>query len=321
MAAATRLEQYLRSEYEYSFSTVVRSQGVIPLEEFLFETRRGHCEYFATAMAIMLRTQRIPARLVTGFSATTYNPLTGYYEVRALDAHAWVEAWFPQYGWVLFEPTAFYALPPPQEDRTTGEQLSAYLDDLTRVWDYLPEGTREFHWSTLIHQGYRWLAEFLQQLLYAIRHAGVLLAQWLWRYGWVALLAGAGAVLAGHYLRYPWFRLRSRRRVQRGRRSLPPQVFARLCYRELEALLGHCGLPRDPAWTVEEYVDRLGVADWRLAVPAGSLGESYVRLRYAAQPPAFEPDREAVYRAYLGGSRLTPAVPAWQDLFGVLRRR
>ena len=72
---------------------------------FLFETKTGHCEYFASAMAIMLRLQGVPARLVTGFSATNKNPLTGYFEVRALDAHAWVEAYFPAHGWVTFEPT------------------------------------------------------------------------------------------------------------------------------------------------------------------------------------------------------------------------
>lgn len=323
MAAAGRLEQYLRTEYEYSFSTIVSSQGVIPLEEFLFETRRGHCEYFATAMTVMLRTQHVPARLATGFSATTYNPLTGYFEVRALDAHAWVEAWFPEYGWVLFEPTAFYPLPQPREDASTGSQLTEYLDDLSRVWDYLPGTDGEIHWSVLASHAWQRMAEFLQQLQFAIRHAAVLLAHWLWRFAPAGVFAAVLSGLCWYYLRYPWFRMRSRQRVMRGRRTLSPQAFAMLCYRELEALFGRCGYPRDPAWTVEEYIDGLRAFDARLAAPVGSIGNSFSRIRYALQPSAFEPDRELLYSDYLRASRAIPPLPALpgQGVLGFLRKR
>ncbi|MEN8108920.1 MAG: DUF3488 and transglutaminase-like domain-containing protein [Pseudomonadota bacterium] len=314
MAAAGRLEQYLRNEYDYSFSTVVSSQGRIPLDEFLFETRRGHCEYFATAMAIMLRTQNIPARLATGFSATTYNPLTGYYEIRALDAHAWVEAWFPEHGWVLFEPTAFYTLPQPPEDTSTGSQLSQYLDDLSRVWEYLPEADGEVRWSVLVSQAYQRITEFMQQLVFAIRHGAVLLAHWLWQFGPVLVFATAVTGLIWYYLRYPWFRMRSRQRVKCGMRTLSPQAFARLCYQELEALAGYFGCPRDPAWTVEEYIDRLREFDMHLVAPAGSIGNNFTRIRYALQPAAFEPDREVLYNDYLRASRITPPIPALPDL-------
>lgn len=59
----------------------------------------------------MLRSLGIPARLVTGYAANDYNPLTGYFEVRRLDAHAWAEAYFPEYGWVTFQPTPSFELP------------------------------------------------------------------------------------------------------------------------------------------------------------------------------------------------------------------
>src|SRR5690606_10049234 len=107
---ALLLEHHLRSEYEYTYETIPQ-QGYTPVDSFLFETKRGHCEYFASALAVMLRTQGIAARVATGFSLGEANPITGFYEVRALDGHAWVEAYIPDAGWLMLEPTPFYPLP------------------------------------------------------------------------------------------------------------------------------------------------------------------------------------------------------------------
>ena len=88
-------------------------------------------------MVLMLRSIHIPARLVTGYSATTYNPITGYYEVFTLDAHAWVEAYIEGEGWVSFEPTNAYALP-REKDKTknTSQELEEYLDTLMKMGKY-----------------------------------------------------------------------------------------------------------------------------------------------------------------------------------------
>ena len=75
-----------------------------PIGDFLFRYRSGHCEYFATAMVLMLRSQGIPARFVTGFLGGENNRL-GYYIVRQSNAHAWVEAYLPDSGWTVFDPT------------------------------------------------------------------------------------------------------------------------------------------------------------------------------------------------------------------------
>ena len=83
----------------------VGRSGQLALEDFLFRTRRGHCEFFATAMVVMLRSQGIPARFVTGFLGGEENAFEGYYVVRQSNAHAWVEAWFPDRGWQVFDPT------------------------------------------------------------------------------------------------------------------------------------------------------------------------------------------------------------------------
>jgi len=76
-----------------------------PLANFLFVRKQGHCEYFASSMAVMLRTLHIPARVVNGFRSDEFNDVTGNYVVRAKNAHSWVEAYFPGYGWTTFDPT------------------------------------------------------------------------------------------------------------------------------------------------------------------------------------------------------------------------
>ena len=138
---AQLLEQHLRTQYAYSFASITESQGQTPLTKFLFEDKQGHCEYFASAMTIMLRTLDIPARLVTGFSATTRNPLTGYFDIRAIDGHAWTEAWIDG-RWVTFEPTAYYDLPPPDQGRFTAEQISRSLSSILDIWKI----GRAMHW-------------------------------------------------------------------------------------------------------------------------------------------------------------------------------
>ncbi|HEX2188515.1 MAG TPA: transglutaminaseTgpA domain-containing protein, partial [Longimicrobiaceae bacterium] len=101
---ARAVERWLRSEFAYTLE-LPRDAGEARLEHFLFRRRAGHCEYFSTAMAVLLRAQGIPARNVTGFLGGEWNGFGGYLVVTGNDAHSWVEAWFPGVGWVPFDPT------------------------------------------------------------------------------------------------------------------------------------------------------------------------------------------------------------------------
>jgi len=101
---ARAIEHYLKTEFHYTLD--LKSTDADPLAEFLFKTREGHCEYFATAMVMMLRTLEIPARIVNGFQMGEYNELNDMYTVRESDAHSWVEAYFPRTdSWIEFDPT------------------------------------------------------------------------------------------------------------------------------------------------------------------------------------------------------------------------
>ena len=104
---ATAIESYLRQPpFKYSLEAPQPVSGRDPLEYFLFDSHTGYCEYFATAMGDMLRSLGIPTRLVNGFGPGTFDSQVHSYVVRASDAHTWVEAYFPGYGWIPFEPTA-----------------------------------------------------------------------------------------------------------------------------------------------------------------------------------------------------------------------
>jgi transglutaminase-like putative cysteine protease len=104
---AKAIESYLRdpSHYTYTLTPPPTPAGVDPLYFFLFESKRGYCEFFASAMGDMLRSLGIPTRLVNGFGPGTYETATNQYFVRGEDAHTWVEVYFPGFGWITFEPT------------------------------------------------------------------------------------------------------------------------------------------------------------------------------------------------------------------------
>ncbi len=80
-----------------------------PVDEFLFETRRGYCEHYAAAFVTLMRSAGIPARVVTGYQGGELNPAGNYLIVRQLDAHAWAEVWLPGQGWARVDPTAAIA--------------------------------------------------------------------------------------------------------------------------------------------------------------------------------------------------------------------
>ncbi|MEA2601860.1 MAG: protein-glutamine gamma-glutamyltransferase [Acidobacteriota bacterium] len=125
---ARRLENHLMENYSYTLDFVGRSADN-PIEDFLFRYKSGQCEYFASSMVLMLRSQGIPARLVTGFLGGEYNPFEGYYIVRENNAHAWVEAYLAGEGWRIFDPT------PPAGRPAAASEGSFLL--MQQAWDFV----------------------------------------------------------------------------------------------------------------------------------------------------------------------------------------
>jgi hypothetical protein len=108
-SVAIRIQNYLRLTYPYTLTVPPPPSGRDVTDYFLFEAPGGFCSYYATAMAVMLRTQGIPARVVTGYATGTYDYNRQAYAVTSGSAHAWVEVYFPGFDWVEFEPTASQA--------------------------------------------------------------------------------------------------------------------------------------------------------------------------------------------------------------------
>ncbi len=129
MLRAGRIEQHLRRDFSYVLDSGDKPVAD-PLANFLFVTKRGYCEYFASAMAVMLRSIGIPSRVVTGFQSGFFNDVSGMYVVRASDAHAWVEGWIEGRGWVTFDPTPLGVAPAPG----LLSRLNMYLDAADSLW-------------------------------------------------------------------------------------------------------------------------------------------------------------------------------------------
>lgn len=142
--AQTRaIENYLRQSFEYSLD-LPNPGAEHPIEHFLFASKRGHCEYFATAMAMLLRSLEIPCRVVNGYYCTEWNNIAGMFTVRQRDAHSWVEVFFEGYGWMTFDPTPPAGLQRPTPMNPLLLAFTRYYDAIKLRWyrtviDFAPQ--------------------------------------------------------------------------------------------------------------------------------------------------------------------------------------
>ena len=124
---ARKIEQFLRNNYTYSLSSSAPPKGMNPIDYFLFNSKKGYCEHYSTAMVLMLRTIGIPARIVTGYYGGELNEYGDYIVVRQSNAHSWVEALI-EGKWELFDPTPAIAVEHPSA-------LTFFIDMLRMKWD------------------------------------------------------------------------------------------------------------------------------------------------------------------------------------------
>ena len=298
---AASIELYLKTHYAYTLDLTGPPQRD-PLAYFLFVRRAGHCEYFASAMAVMLRAVGIPSRYVTGFLPGEYNDVGGDYIVRASDAHSWVEVYFPDYGWLTFDPT------PPGNERPSGllSRLGLYWDWLHYTWS---EGMVNYDFSHQVALGRtlktssRVGGERLRAFYRARRDAAIreILAldtrMEKSRYflpGVLALLVLLLIVLRGRpMLRYAWTRLR----LRAHRAGNLTAGLATLEYTEMLRLLEKHGWRKSPSQTPREFAVALPKAE--LTAPVLRLTELYHAARFGGRTPGGE-EMASLLRAIRG---------------------
>jgi len=270
---AKAIESELQTAYGYSLQ--MRAGGPDPLSDFLFNIKTGHCEYFSTAMAMMLRTRGTAARVVNGFLPGEYNEAAGAYTVRQSDAHSWVEVYFPETrAWVTFDPT-------PAAGRTepvsTGfaAQLGKYAEALELIWlqyvvGYDKQEQRSLALS-LQNQLFVYRRSFVQ-IFSAVREAIALRSGAITFIGFTGAAAFLLVFVIRRVRRFGW---------RRGLRLSKPQVnrdaSTVVFYERLLALLARRGVKRDPDLTPLEFASGL---DFQ---PALSITRAYNRVRFGGQ--------------------------------------
>ncbi len=289
---AIALEAYLKTHYGYTLQ-LPRTPVADPLANFLFERKQGHCEYFASSMAVMLRTLQIPARVVNGFRSSEFNDITGNYVVRARDAHAWVEAYFPGYGWITFDPTPGGAIASPQG----WGRAMLYLDAASsfwREWVISYDASHQYILGRAVTTGSRsswerarlWgkfqytsLMSWARRKQRAAEHA----PQW-----WVTIVGAVALLLAGLGNAGRIVRMMRARRLQAHPERSPNEA-ATIWYERMALHLARRGLQKSATQTAYEFAGLIEDAKLRSQVERftrayesarfGNSADDAVRLR------------------------------------------
>ena len=249
--------------------------GPDPLADFLFNVKSGHCEYFSTAMAVMLRTRGIPSRVVNGFLPGEYNEAAGAYTVRQSDAHSWVEVYFPEsQSWVTFDPTPAAGKTEPVSAGIAA-QLGKYAEALELIWFQYVVGydkQEQRSLATSVSMRINQYRGSLEYLFTAMKRATASNGQAV---GLIALVVFGVMLLlfaATRVRRFGWrwaFDFRKRR--------AQPETSAFEFYQRLLQLLERRGMPRNPDLTPLEFANQLDLQ------PAVAVTRAYNRVRFGRQ--------------------------------------
>jgi protein-glutamine gamma-glutamyltransferase len=273
------LESHFHADFRYSLQMLDHEEAD-PLAHFLFVRRAGHCEYFASSVAVMLRTLGIPSRVATGFYGGVYNSLSGWQVIRAQDAHSWVEAWLPGRGWTTFDPTP----PDPTPPRVTlWSRALLWMDAADQFWrDWVltyDQGHQQLLAGRVQSAGRRWraiqwpdvgevgatlAAHRIEGLLVFVAVGGV---PFFWAY--------RGAIAAW------WHR---RRRLQAVAEGMAAPADATLLYERMLALLRARGFEKAATQSVREFAAAMPRTD--VGRLTEDLTDAYQRLRFGGEREA-----------------------------------
>jgi transglutaminase-like putative cysteine protease len=271
LEVAREIESFLKEELSYSLVTPSRRRQD-PVEDFLFDARAGHCEFFATAMVMMLRSGNIPSRLVTGFQGGELNELADFEVVRKSNAHAWVEVYDEQLGWVAFDPTP----PAPFSSQTrTFDIFYKGIGSLRLFWEIyvvaFDHVRQQDVWAAFgsglgaFASAGREALTFVRENARALAVIGLLLVV-----GWILSRSRLGRIWQVK-LRVPWL-------FRRGRLRDRPESAIRF-YENLLRRLERWGFSKPAGMTPAEFAESL---EDRLP-GVSELTHMYYRVRYGGE--------------------------------------
>jgi hypothetical protein len=275
------VERHLLTNYRYSLDVETAPTGQ-PLEDFLFVRKTGYCEHYATAMVVMLRTAGIPARLVTGFLTGEWNTFGRYYIVRQQDAHAWVEVFFPDSGWITFDPTPAIA----REESGLAKRIGNVIDSLRLSWDRFVIHYSFRHQMVAVQEVEQRGGNLRRRLVDVAGALGI----------WTREGAGGtffGVTVAAASLAIGIAAIMLLRRGGAGTatrlRSGDARVIA--IYERMLGELTRRGMTKPPSWTPGEFSRNVAQRRSDLARYVGPLTELYYRTRFGRQA-VLTPDLE-----------------------------
>ena len=258
------LDKFNKEEYFYTLEPPVL--GSNPVDKFLFETRRGFCEHYASTFAVMMRAAGIPSRIVLGYQGGEMNPMGAYMIVRQADAHAWTEIWLPDRGWYRVDPTGAVA-----PERIDSGRSAAMFDGIAESWglttpsEFLYQIT--LTWDALNAKWNDWI------LGYGPENQGKFM-EWLgmedpdWRQMMLTLVATV-VILIGIISILLMLRYRP-----------PPKDAAAILYQKFTRKVG---VPPSRGETPLSYAIRLAREQAKVADDADSIIAQYLDARYG--PP------------------------------------
>lgn len=257
--------QYFRDQpFVYTLTPPVLHDD--PTAEFLFETRRGYCEHFASSFTVLMRAAGIPARIVVGYQGGEVNPLGNHLTVLQSNAHAWAEVWFPEQGWVRVDPTSMVA---PERIERGIEALPGLLRTpllirnhtwLQRLWR-----TSRLSWDALHHTWNRWVVQYT-----ATRQTELMVHMGLGELTWQGLTMMLVLLLS---LLLAIFAIRLLR--QQTPRDRVVLVYQRFCRK-----LARRGLPRQAHEGPLTFAQRVQHQRPELALQVQDIAQLYSALRY-----------------------------------------
>jgi len=257
-----------------------------PIDEFLFETRRGFCEHYAAAFTVLMRIAQVPARVVTGYLGGSMNPIGDYLIVRQRDAHAWSEVWLPEQGWVRVDPT--HAVSPARIEQGIDSTFAPELMPLGLEFNWGSDSTplkiwRQWQniWDAVNHHWNQWILGYgPERQRELLNYLGLKNIDWQ---GMTFLLV---MIIAGFLIIYAsWLWLQTRLVI-----ADPVQkVYRRFCQK-----LARQGFPRLPHEGPMAYAARIRAQRPDLRHQLDSIVALYVQTRYRSQPEKQGQFRRAV---------------------------